>query len=102
VANFGIASTVWHTSTRSGGGNCVEVAVHEGSVLVRDSVDADGVVLRVSPATWSAFLKRTHGETRSAKNLEAHSRADRYRCCVKHGGTPNRFSFGVAYQRSQL
>jgi Domain of unknown function (DUF397) len=56
VADFEKLSIGWHRSTKSGSGNCVEVAVVGGLVLIRDSANPDGVVLRVSPMTWSAFL----------------------------------------------
>jgi hypothetical protein len=46
----------WRRSTKSASGNCVEVAVAGGSVLIRDSANPDGVVLSLSPAAWSAFL----------------------------------------------
>ena len=38
-------------------GNCIEVAHRpSGPVLVRDSTDADGAVLRLTPGDWQAFL----------------------------------------------
>lgn len=49
----------WRRSTRSGGDgndNCVEIAVAPGRVLVRDSKDPRGPVLRVSAAEWREFL----------------------------------------------
>ena len=52
----------WRKSTASNSGSCVEVAVHDGSVLVRDSVDPVGGVLELSPAAWSAFLAFTRGD----------------------------------------
>jgi Domain of unknown function (DUF397) len=51
----------WRRSTKSVSGNCVEVAVVGGSVLIRDSADRDGAVLRFPPAAWSAFLDRKRG-----------------------------------------
>ena len=46
----------WRTSSYSGngGGNCVEVAVG-GRVMVRDSQDRAGTVLRFPPAAWRKF-----------------------------------------------
>ena len=46
----------WRKSSYSGngGGNCVEVAV-DGRVLVRDSQDRPGTVLRFPPAAWRKF-----------------------------------------------
>jgi hypothetical protein len=54
-----LAAADWHKSSRSGAnGNCVEVADNLNDVvLVRDTKDrGTGLVLRVSPGAWSAFL----------------------------------------------
>ncbi|MFC0507262.1 DUF397 domain-containing protein [Micromonospora costi] len=52
----------WHTSTRSGNGECVEVAENlPGVVLVRDSKDPSGPVLTFDPRAWRAFIERTKG-----------------------------------------
>ncbi|MEU6178888.1 DUF397 domain-containing protein [Streptomyces coeruleorubidus] len=52
---------VWHKSTYSSGegGECLEVAVADGAVHVRDSKRAvvGGPVLRIAPAAWSALLE---------------------------------------------
>jgi Domain of unknown function (DUF397) len=47
----------WRKSSYSGGsgGNCVEVADHGSRVLVRDTRDRAGLVLRFSPAAWRRF-----------------------------------------------
>ena len=49
----------WRTSSYSGngGGNCVEVA-SDGRVLVRDSQDRAGTVLRFPPTAWRRFADR--------------------------------------------
>jgi Domain of unknown function (DUF397) len=50
---------IWLTSSASeSGGNCVEVARSESSVLVRDSADARGVILEFSLAHWRGFMRR--------------------------------------------
>ena len=41
----------------NGGGNCIEVAAGD-RVLVRDSQDRDGTVLRFPPAAWHKFADR--------------------------------------------
>ncbi|MFJ3282647.1 DUF397 domain-containing protein [Streptomyces halstedii] len=48
----------WHKSTHSSdqGGNCVEVAAHPAAVHIRDSKTANGPVLTVRPAAWTAFV----------------------------------------------
>jgi hypothetical protein len=56
VAEFDEQSVSWHKSAASQSTNCVEVAAHDGSVLIRDSADPSGVVLSLSPRAWFAFL----------------------------------------------
>lgn len=56
MAKFDEQSVVWRKSTASGGGNCLEVAAHDGLVSVRDSKNPAGAVLSLSPAAWCAFL----------------------------------------------
>ncbi|MGO9192139.1 MAG: DUF397 domain-containing protein [Streptosporangiaceae bacterium] len=53
---------MWRKSTSSNTGGCVEAAVVNGSVLIRDSVNPDGGMLRLSPAAWSAFLLRARSK----------------------------------------
>ena len=51
--------TGWRKSSYSGsqGGNCVEVAGHDGMILVRDTKDhGHGHVHRFTPASWRAFV----------------------------------------------
>lgn len=52
-------STAWRKASRStSDGACVEVAyAADGTVLVRDSKDPDGPVLRFTADEWEAFLK---------------------------------------------
>ena len=47
----------WRKSTYSSGngGNCLEVADHGNRVLVRDTKNRAGVVLRFSPDAWRRF-----------------------------------------------
>lgn len=49
----------WRKSSYSGngGGNCVEVAAN-GQVLVRDSQDHAGTMLRFPSAAWRSFADR--------------------------------------------
>jgi hypothetical protein len=49
----------WHKSSRSngnGGSNCVEVAVVETTIGVRDSKNPDGPVLTFTPTDWESFV----------------------------------------------
>ena len=54
-------SLIWVTSTHSASGNCVEVAVRE-DVLVRDTKDRRGPVLRFGPGAWRRFAGQLKGE----------------------------------------
>lgn len=52
-----LTGAVWHKSTRSGTGNCVEVAGNlPGIVAVRDTKDRDGGTLVFTHDEWRAFL----------------------------------------------
>jgi hypothetical protein len=51
----------WRRSRRCDSATCVEVAVTENRVGVRDSKDADGAVLWVSRTEWSAFVAGVRG-----------------------------------------
>jgi Domain of unknown function (DUF397) len=47
----------WRKSSYSGnnGGDCVEVGRQETGVLVRDTKDREGSLLRFTPAAWRLF-----------------------------------------------
>ncbi len=46
----------WRKSSKCANGTCVEVAHHNGAVLVRDSKHNDSPILNFGPAGWDAFL----------------------------------------------
>ncbi|WP_425570863.1 DUF397 domain-containing protein [Rugosimonospora acidiphila] len=46
----------WRRSRRCESGSCVEVAMTEDGVLMRDSKDAAGPVLQFDREEWAAFL----------------------------------------------
>lgn len=50
----------WRKASYSsnGGGNCVEVGEARADVLVRDTKNRAGVVLRFTPAVWRQFADR--------------------------------------------
>jgi hypothetical protein len=55
-----LTETNWRKSSYSGGsgGQCVEVASVPGHVAVRDTKNnANGPVLRVTPANWSRLMR---------------------------------------------
>jgi Domain of unknown function (DUF397) len=50
-------TTTWRKSGRSmNNGACVEATTASGAVMIRDSTDQAGAMLRYSPGTWRAFL----------------------------------------------
>jgi hypothetical protein len=54
-----MTDATWRTSSYSGsnGGECVEVAArHDDSVLVRDTRNCDGGMLRFSSAAWRRYI----------------------------------------------
>jgi len=55
-----INDTRWIKSSYSGGqgGDCIEVAPSGPDVLVRDTKDRQGPVLRLSPDAWRRFADR--------------------------------------------
>lgn len=49
----------WRKSTASAdGGNCVEIASIEQTVMVRDSRNPSGAILEFPPGSWASFLRR--------------------------------------------
>jgi hypothetical protein len=48
-------SVVWRRSPRCDTGDCVETALIDGGVGVRDSKDPDGVILRFELDEWELF-----------------------------------------------
>ena len=59
-------AAVWKKSSRSngnGGNNCVEVAILDTAVAVRDSKNPTGPALTFNSAVWAEFMNSTkHGE----------------------------------------
>lgn len=53
----------WRKSSHSGsnGGGCLEAADCYGRVLVRDTQDRTGPVLRFGPAAWRRFTSQVKG-----------------------------------------
>jgi hypothetical protein len=53
----------WRKSSYSGqsGGNCVEVADDDSRVLVRDTKDEHGPMLRFSEDAWRRFAEQVKG-----------------------------------------
>ena len=50
------SAAVWRKSSLSGTNACVEIAIVDGKVAVRDSKDPTGPVLEFTPREWEAFV----------------------------------------------
>jgi Domain of unknown function (DUF397) len=61
VTGFEEPRSAWRKSTASDSGACVEVAADPGSVLIRDSKDRGGAMLRLPSVAWSAFVEQGRG-----------------------------------------
>ncbi|MBU8857689.1 MULTISPECIES: DUF397 domain-containing protein [unclassified Micromonospora] len=48
---------IWRKSSHSDDGNCVEVADTHKSILVRDSKNSAGPLLRFAPEQWRTFTQ---------------------------------------------
>ena len=61
---------VWIKSSYSGGsgGNCIEVNDQGSRVLVRDSKDSNGPMLRFAPDAWRRFADRVKADASLASN----------------------------------
>jgi hypothetical protein len=60
----------WRKSTYSGGeGNCVETANDAASVVVRDTQDRTGVVLRFSADAWRRFADHVKTDASLASSV---------------------------------
>lgn len=65
VADIKEPCLTWRTSSASNSTACVEVAVLDRLVLVRDSMNQTGPVLHLAPTAWSAFLVRARSRDAS-------------------------------------
>ena len=58
MTSIDLTHAPWHKSTRStGNGNCVEVAILDVAVAVRDTKDRSGPALVLPTAGWQSFLQ---------------------------------------------
>jgi hypothetical protein len=56
-------ATTWRKSSASADqGGCVEISVHESFVLVRDSKNANGVMLKILSGSWHDLTWRIRNE----------------------------------------
>jgi Domain of unknown function (DUF397) len=51
-----VENVMWKRSNRCGDASCVEVASLKDEIVVRDSKDPDGPVLRFTREEWEAFV----------------------------------------------
>jgi Domain of unknown function (DUF397) len=53
-----LSRAVWRKSTLSGTSSCIEVALTQGRVAVRDSKDRTGPMLLFSLPQWEDFVEK--------------------------------------------
>ena len=56
MADWDGTTLAWRKSTRSNSNGCVEMALDEEVVLLRDSKRPEGPVLSVSPRAWAVLV----------------------------------------------
>ena len=56
-----LTSAEWRTSTLCDLNGCVEVALLDGRIAVRDAKDKGGPVLLFTPREWEAFVGGVRG-----------------------------------------
>ena len=62
----------WRKSSYSGnGGQCVEVADDDSRVMVRDTTDRQGPVLRFTPDAWRRLVKQVKASLASSRTETA-------------------------------
>jgi hypothetical protein len=64
VDNADLAGLEWRKSSACFESNCVEVATHQGIVLIRDTSEAGNKVLAFSDRDWCTFIARVHDDVR--------------------------------------
>ena len=53
----------WRKSSFSESTNCVEIAIQDESVLIRDSKNPEKGTLSFSPAAWREFIQMIRGNS---------------------------------------
>lgn len=67
----------WRKSSYSSAqGNCAEVANHGNRVLVRDTKDRTGSMLRFTPGAWIKFAKQVKADASLAPDLSLSLRGE--------------------------
>jgi uncharacterized protein DUF397 len=89
----------WRKSSYSGGeGNCVEVADSGNRVLMRDTQDRTGPVIKVSLAAWRRFAEQVKRSlaSDSQSDCRGHSRVRECPLCYARHRTSKRLSVSSA------
>jgi hypothetical protein len=91
----------WRTSSYSdNGGECAEIGHSADRVMVRDSKDRTGPVLRISPDAWRAFANGLKNDASLSSNVSSangrHQRCRPFACPDALRPTDDEICIGVA------
>jgi hypothetical protein len=62
----------WRKSSASASGDCVEVAAHDGYILLRDSKKKHSQTLKFTSVEWEAFLECIRSGQLKPTGLSSH------------------------------
>jgi hypothetical protein len=62
MSNTGNLSVIWRKSSFSVNGDCVEIAIQNESVLIRDTKDRNGGIISVSCSAWRELIQAIQRE----------------------------------------
>ena len=57
-------AAVWRKSSFSANGDCIEVAIQNGSVLIRDTKNRSGGTISASSSAWQEFIQAIRSNKR--------------------------------------
>jgi hypothetical protein len=56
VGSESAGKPAWRTAKRCDSGQCVEIGIFGGSILIRDSADRNGICLALDRGMWQMFV----------------------------------------------
>ena len=56
-----LTAVVWRKSSFSAAGSCIEVAIQNDSILIRDTKNRSGGTISASSSAWQEFIQAIQG-----------------------------------------